>query len=232
MNRTRELMFRGHPYSISFIDPTPYHPSWFSFEDESTVRDALWTIEPGDVVLDVGADHGSYTLTALACGAAHVYAWTPPEREPAAHGFLEESLRLNGWSDRCDIMTTGVYDRSGWLDTFSQEFFEAEPEMRPTIIRVDSLDDWRRGLELPKAHRSWMKLDVEGAEVNVLRGAAKMIGEMRPRITVENHNFKRASLEQEVRDLLVVWDYIEVSTTPYHSVSHSLYVPREDENHG
>ena len=43
---------------------------------------------------------------------------------------------------------------------------------------------------------------------------------------VENHNFKRATLEQEIRELVTgTFGYKEVDTTPYHAISHSLYIP-------
>ena len=75
----------------------------------------------------------------------------------------------------------------------------------------------------------WMKLDVEGAEVEVLKGAKDLISKFCPKIQVENHVFKRASLYEEVRELLIGGNlgarYEEISTVQYHSVSHSLYFP-------
>jgi hypothetical protein len=43
----------------------------------------------------------------------------------------------------------------------------------------------------------------------------------------ENHKFKIATIEQDVRDLLLSWNYKEIATHPYHSVSHSYYEPKE-----
>lgn len=223
--KSKQLEFEGHPYAIAYLDPSPQHPSWFSFEDESTVRAAIWKIAPGDVVFDVGAAYGSYSLTALAAGAKRVFAWSPMEASPPECELLEESLILNDWQDRCEIMVTGAYDRTGWLNPGTQAFCETDPADKTGLIKVQTLDDWRKEHTIPAAQRYWLKLDVEGAEVHVLSGARKLIAELRPNITVENHNFKRATLEQEVRDLVLSMGYIEVSTTPYHEVSHSLYVP-------
>jgi hypothetical protein len=72
----------------------------------------------------------------------------------------------------------------------------------------------------------WMKLDVEGAEVHVLQGAKETIKRYRPKLLIENHLFVKRTLEQDVRDLLLSWDYREVATHPYHSVSHSFYEPK------
>lgn len=251
----REYGFRGNRFKVACVENYPQHPSWFSHEDESTVRDAKWNIQPGDVVFDIGAAYGSYTLTALSAGAAFVFAWSPQGEPglPQEADFLEESLRLNGWESRCFTLRGGLYDRTGWLDTVTQDFSESvdlhihcdvggASSTRilggPNVIGVDTFDKQvpetcrltglfrhQIGPSSAPSGTFWMKLDVEGAEVHVLRGAERLIAELRPNILVENHNFKRATLEAEVREHLLARGYREVSTTPYHAVSHSLYVP-------
>lgn len=230
MRVTKDFSFRGHTYHISCVETTPQHASWFSFVDEQSVRDASWDVQPGEVIIDVGAAYGSYSLSALACGAAQVFAWSP-QGEPAGPSERElflESLALNGWQDRAEVYDFGLYNQTGWLDTVSQTLSQEAPEDQgpnSPVIRVQTLDSWYEATVIPKAPGYWLKMDVEGAEVEVLHSGKKLIESLRPRILVENHNFKRATIEQEVRDLLLSWGYREVSTTPYHSVSHSVYVP-------
>ena len=233
MFKEKEYQFKGRYYNIAYIDPSPYHASWFTFEDESSVRDAQWSISFNECVFDVGAAYGSYSLTALAVGASKVYAWSPQGEVglPAEREFFRESLKLNGWEDKCVIYDSGVYDKAGWLNALTQEFSIAEPtEFNNDIIKVDQLDLWYENVFLKtdkKENHSgfWLKLDVEGAEVEVLKSSSKLIKDLKPRITLENHVFKRATIEQEVRDVLVGYGYREIMTTPYHSVSHSLYIP-------
>lgn len=229
---TREFMFRGIPFKIACEETTPQHPSWFSHEDESTVRHDKWLVEPGDCIFDVGAAYGSYSLTALAVGASMAFAWSPqgPPGGRTEASMLRESLALNGWSDRCEIYESGCYDRPGWINALTQEFHVEEPAAHPDVLRVNTLDGWyqshfRSKFSAGQFPRYWLKLDVEGAEVHVLQGAETLIHDLRPKILVENHNFKRPTLEAEVRALLTGARYREVSTTPYHSVSHSLYEP-------
>jgi FkbM family methyltransferase len=222
---TKELSFRGHPYKIACTEREGYqHPSWFSFEDEAAVRDRVWHIEPGDVVLDIGAAYGSYTLTALACGARHVFAWSPqgPPGETSEADMLEESLDINDWRDRCSVMDSGCYSLAGWLNPDDQSFSITRGA---GDIYVEPLDSSMLGHSAIGKSRIWMKLDVEGAEVEVFKGGVNFINRYRPRIVVENHNFKRATIEQEVRDLMKSMAYREVETVPYHSVSHSVYEP-------
>lgn len=232
----KTLPFRGHSYQIAYenaSDPTFQHPSWFSFEDESDVRDRAWHIEPGDVILDVGAAYGSYALTALACGAKYAFAWSPqgPPDGTSEADMLRRSLELNGWLDRCTIFRQGCFDRRGWVNALTQEFAADKPAaMTGDVIEVTPVDGFLAHHSQcekfgPTPRRVWMKLDVEGAEIEVLKGAARTIAAYRPRILVENHNFKRATIEQEVRDLMTSMRYREVETVPYHSVSHSVYEP-------
>lgn len=230
---TKELTFRGKSFKIAYRDDIPQHPSWYSFDDEISVREANWNISPGDVVLDIGAAYGSYTTTALVQGASYVCAWSPQGRpgEETEAETLRQTLALNRWSNRCHIIESGVYDRDGWLNTMTQEFHTSEPAKHNDIIKVSTMDSWMSTVDLQRI--DWMKLDVEGAEPEVLKGARNLISKFKPKIQIENHIFKRASLYDEVRDLLTSGalgvKYKEISTIKYHAISHSLYHPILDE---
>jgi FkbM family methyltransferase len=235
---TKELTFRGKSYKIAYTTEIECHPSWYSFEDESSVREANWHILPDDVVLDIGASYGSYTMPALSQGASYVWAWSPyTGRGVVDTGaeMMRKTLALNGWSDKCCVIESGVYDRVGWLNVDTQEFHTSSPAILNgpanglplDVIQVTTIDLWMDQQELSRV--DWMKLDVEGAEEGVIRGAKNLISRFCPKILVENHLFRRASLYEEVRNLLVGGGlgvkYKEISTVPYHSISHSLYFP-------
>lgn len=222
----REFGFLGRPFKVSCIDPTPQHASWFTFEDEAEVRNRHWRICEGDRVLDVGAAYGSYSLCALAMGAERVWAWSPQDTPQgiAEKTFFEESLELNGWAPRCKVFKTGIYDRTGWLDAMDQSFTDY-PRSGPDIIQVETLDNWV-DREIPNLDRlDWLKIDVEGAEVEVVLGGRRTISRFRPRVFVENHEFKTPGIEGRVREALQsIAPYRHVMTEPHHGVSHSLYV--------
>jgi FkbM family methyltransferase len=231
----KEFQFKGKNYLISCwnnyppdsaLAATP-HPTWYTFQDESEVRDRNWNIKPGDVILDIGAAFGSYTLTALSQFAQFVYAWAPQgcPGEESEKAVLESSLALNKWQDKCEILTTGFWDKAGWLNTETLEFSET-PKEGLEIIQVETLDAW---FERENPSRiDWMKLDVEGAEAKVLQFGKKLIIKFKPKILVENHQFKVPTAEQEVRAILVELGYQEISTLPYHGVSHSFYLHPEN----
>jgi FkbM family methyltransferase len=228
LNKTYE--FRGVPFQVAYMEPSPCHASWFSHEDESAVRDRDWHIGPDDVVFDVGAAYGSYSLTALAMGASKVFAWSPQGEPglPTEREFFMESIRLNGWGNRCEVMESGVYDKTGWLNASTQEFSTEPLPPSVDVIYVSRLDDWYKANLLPDTtlgKKCWLKLDVEGAEVEVFKGAKEFITEVKPTILVELHLFKDPNLGVKVRELLESYGYEHVSTHPYHSVAHSVYAP-------
>lgn len=223
--QTRE--FRGRSYRICCSD-VPKHASHFTYDDEVTVRDSFWNIEEGDRILDVGAAFGSYAMTALACGAGFIWAWSPqgpPGEELMEADYFERSLELNGWSDRCRVMRSGIFDKRGFLNTETQQMVPAV-NGDWTVIEVEPLDAWAEsGLEGVDGVE-WLKIDVEGAEVEVLKSGEATIKRFMPKVFVENHLFKRQSIAQEVKDVLEAFGYSETVTVPYHGVSHSLYLPR------
>lgn len=241
--QVQKLYFRGQGFFIASVDTAPSHASWFSFIDESDVRERLWHIEPGDIVFDIGACYGSYALTALASGAKRVFAWSPPG-PPAVgdepeHKILRKSLELNRWESRCAVYDYGLYDQSGWLDT---EWYGDGTQLRllPAntgsrfVIEVSTLDRWYDSqvhiLPLRGTTTFWMKIDVEGAEEAVIRGGLKTINYLRPRLLIENHPWRRPSIEEDTRQLVLSLGYREVETTPYplNKVTHSFYVHGED----
>lgn len=230
--QTKEVKANHYQYNIVYIDTIMHHHSWYSHEDEKDVRERDWHIKPGALILDVGAAYGSYSLSALAQGASKIYAWAPeagcgdaPEKE-----FLEASLKLNDWQDKAFVYNSGFWNKSGWLDTTNQNFYTEVPKTidNPNYFtKVNTLDNWYEGVksleDFSKYSEIWMKVDVEGAGVEVLKAATNLLKEIKPNIQVENHLFKNGNIETEVKKVLEDLGYEQISTHVYHSVSHCVY---------
>jgi len=222
-----------------YTEPTvlsSLHPSWYTHDDEQEVRDRVWHIENGAWIFDVGAAYGSYTLAALAQGAEKTFSWSLEGGidELTEVELLKESLALNGWQDRARLFNTGLYSRDGWLDVMSQQFYSIAPSLEERvgkpIFKVSKLDTWledfiAEGFDFSVSRPYWLKLDVEGAEVEVLKGAENLIKTLRPKISVENHTFKDTSIPERVRQLVESHGYQHIETVPHGVVSHSFYLP-------
>lgn len=214
----RTLSFKGNSFRIACrANGIPSDPSWFTFEDESDVRDRDWLIGSDDFVIDVGSGYGSYALTALAAGAMGVVCvnFNSTENE-----YLRESIRLNGWDEKVQILEKGLWSKTGFLNDVSLRFDSTEFDGSFPVRAWD--DIWLHTLTGHK--RIWMKLDVEGAELEVLRGARKFLDQYKPNLNIEVHRFVSSTLESELHQYLDSLGYVQISNYHYHSVSHVVYI--------
>jgi FkbM family methyltransferase len=214
--------------SFQYVYNTDYEASWYTFSDEQDVREALWDIKPGDVILDVGCGLGSYAMSAMALGAARADCWTPITSEQV---YFQKSLVLNKWDQKVFVFPTGLWDRPGWLKILlneqggpiGREFHEKEVE---GSFRVDTIDNLMNKLLIyAKGPRYWLKIDTEGAEPEILKGGVEFLRRNRPMILVENHDFCRPNATAIVQEFLESEGYKLQMHRPRFTISHSLFVP-------
>lgn len=151
-------------------------------------------IRAGDVVLDCGANHGFTTvLFARWTGpAGHVYAF-----EPSAHNvaILERNLQLNRITNATvRPVAVGAENGSALITNISNAAVVQGSGAQRDVCEVPlrRLDD-----EVPEGPVNFLKIDVEGLELQVLRGASRILSQ-RPRIALELHVF---AYEDKVREL-------------------------------
>ncbi len=131
----------------------------------------LHALRKGDVFLDVGANVGSYTVLASAVRGARTIAFEP---DPVTVRHLQDNIDVNAIADLVDIEATAVGDRTGTIpftkdqDTVNQVANDTDENVRQ--VAVTRLDD------VPHARDAVVaKLDVEGFEAHVLRGAHSLL---------------------------------------------------------
>ncbi|HEY7269511.1 MAG TPA: FkbM family methyltransferase [Dehalococcoidia bacterium] len=163
------------------------HVYWagLSRDDARILRLARAVLPPDGVFLDVGANVGIHTLAVarhLAGGGA-VVAFEP---HPVNHRLLVHNL----WQNRlrhvvaenfglaeasATLIGTAAADGGNWsLASRGDYRFE---------VKLVRLDDYLQSHPVPRI--DLMKIDVEGAEVRVLRGARKTIERFSPLIVFE-----------------------------------------------
>lgn len=208
--------------------------SVFTFEDEEIVRQQFWYphIKKGDVILDIGASFGSYTLSALALGAT-VYSFSPEHEFPKIRASVEEN---RGFRQRCHIFNFGFHNDTGLFKTDSAAFFKvgemSEQQIRRVndnnfcgwYIPVKKLDDFVSNT--PNIGKiDFIKIDTEGAEYNILVGGIKTLKRYRPKLLVEFHLFKDQNIAAKCHELLTEIGY-EGKASAYHAnnISHGFYV--------
>jgi FkbM family methyltransferase len=147
-------------------------------------REILRILKPGDLFLDIGANVGFFSLLASrAVGHdGKVYAFEPA---PKAHDALRRNLQLNGIQNVTAI-ATALSDSPGrgalFLDARNNSgasSLNRSPHSGEAVeVELDSYDRFasQNTLSMP----ALVKLDVEGAEVKVLRGMQALLSRPNP----------------------------------------------------
>lgn len=139
------------------------------FEDMAFV---LHFLRPDDLFVDVGANIGSYTVLAGAGAGARCISFEP---DPASFAWLRRNIGVNGLEGRVDARRCAVGSSEGELsfstggDTVNHVLSDAEAQNPGKVQTVPqtTLDSALDG-DCP----AMLKIDVEGYETAVLRGAA------------------------------------------------------------
>jgi len=145
-------------------------------------------VRPGSIVLDVGANVGAYTLLfAMWTGpAGRVFAFEPA---PEARDGLRMHVALNGVADRVEIVCAAAADAVGSarfaIDGASGANALAAGSNAASIeVETTTLDEFCRTRNLlPDV----VKIDVEGTELDVLKGARRVLASPDVRAFLEFH---------------------------------------------
>jgi FkbM family methyltransferase len=173
-----------------FVDLSCEKYYWLGTHEER-VQDALAEhVSPGLTVYDVGAHAGFFTLLAsrLAGPSGRVFAFEPrPDNVERLHRNIDANRVTN-----VDVIPAALSDRSGSaafvMHESTLEGRLADPgEMSAASVRTEAIDALvRDGMAPPDL----MKVDVEGAEGGVIRGAARTIDAHRPVMLIEVHSIE------------------------------------------
>jgi FkbM family methyltransferase len=146
-------------------------------------------LSPGGVFFDVGANAGFFTLVAAkrVGPSGKCCAFEPLPENAAA---VRSQLELNGLS-YCHLVTEAVSDHEGTesfsLDageSYSTAHLGAGGSAKQTFqVKVNTLDHYCQLYGMPDL----VKMDIEGAELDALKGATAMLRDKPPTIVVELH---------------------------------------------
>jgi FkbM family methyltransferase len=126
-------------------------------------------LRDGGLFIDVGANVGTYTIWAAELGAEVIAL------EPAADtfGLLTENVALNGYRVQAVQAAAGAQCGTARFTSGRDAGNCLDPDgpVETRLVTIDSLIGGRRA--------AGMKIDVEGFEIEVLRGCARALAEHR-----------------------------------------------------
>lgn len=160
-----------------------YEPETFAFFREN--------LKPGDTVLDIGGHIGLFAVITgrLVGQTGKVYSFEPT---PFTRDVLRQMVELNGLIDTVEIRGEAVSSKSGetvFFDTGdaisnANSLVKTERSKVEIPITLTSVDEFakEKGITV-----SCLKIDVEGAELDVLLGAKETILRDRPVVRLGLH---------------------------------------------
>lgn len=216
---------RGEPFPVGnktllYLPGT--RPTKFKYIDSAdiTVRNDVKQmkyfvdmVKKSNFVLDVGGHVGQYAVlfASLVGRSGKVVTFEP---DIAAIKVLHQNLQLNGFTDKVTVENIALSDSNGTHTFFSMGGDSMSSLVRSGLgsnatssdvqeysIRTMKMDDYlsANGLGFP----DWIKLDTEGAEINILKGAQDVL-KSKAVILCELHPYAWAEFGTSYSDLLSI----------------------------
>ena len=186
---------------------------WMGHYSRDVVATLQWLLQPGMHFVDIGANIGEITLTAGKIVGAYgsVTAFEPVD---AIAGKLAQHLL---WNDLtwCTLERLALSDHQGSAEIFAStgnngtwdphdglaSLHNIDQSRVPVQqVRLDTLDHYF--LEHPIRALDGIKIDIEGAELECLRGAEATLRSYQPWLIVEVQSQTSAAAGYEQRQIL------------------------------
>jgi FkbM family methyltransferase len=178
------------------------HGCWLGSYEYAKRKAFEKAVVEGSVVFDIGANVGFYTLLAsvLVGPRGRVFAFEPV---PANIRYLKAHLQLNHISN-VDVIEAAVSDFTGaaHFDVGPNPSMGRLATGGSLTVRTVTLDEMVGRGELPPP--DCLKIDVEGAEAQVLKGARALLSDHHPTIFLATHG---SEIHSECCRLLVSLEY-------------------------
>lgn len=194
-------------HRIDFLVADATARDWYDDGSDPLIPERQWVldnVQPGFTVVDVGGHHGLFSIlfSRLVGEAGRVLTW---EASPRNAEIFRGNLARNGCGNV--TLTTHAlgaargevrFRANGGNTIVANAAVEVASD---SVMQVYRLDD-----ELPPGTRvDLLKIDVEGSELAVLRGATALLAQ-RPIIDLEIHNFLMADARGFVGGIFAILD--------------------------
>jgi FkbM family methyltransferase len=177
------------------------HRCWMGTYEYDKQQVICRTVRPNSVFYDIGANVGFYSLLAsklVKCGK--VFAFEPLPRNLR---YLRRHLELNRTANAdvfplaiSDVVGTSFFqeEETGYMGKLSTDGGQTVP-----TTTLDALV-FEQGFAPP----DYIKMDIEGAELNALQGAAHCFEQYRPTLFLATHG---GAVHRGCCNLLSAWGY-------------------------
>jgi FkbM family methyltransferase len=165
----------AHPEDVGITPHLCLNGFWESWITIAMARQ----LKPGMFCLDIGANHGYYTLMMADAvgGAGRVLAVEP---NPKLTDLLNLSIELNGFQCNAKVLQKAAFDRNSQILNFvipKNRWMDAtlcrQPTEQDEVVKVETITVDEMTVEWP--HVDLIKIDAEGAEEWIWQGMEKTL---------------------------------------------------------
>ena len=178
----------------------------FDYEDSMFL---LHHLKKDELFIDIGANVGHYSLLAAGICDGDVMAFEPV---PLTFTKLNRNIDLNNLNEKIKTFNIGIADKNTFLnftinrDAMNSVALENDSEVVSTEVK--RLDDI-----LHDKNPTFLKIDVEGFEYFVLKGAKNVLANESLKFIIIELNFSTSKFghtNQEIFELLIDNDFIPI----------------------
>ena len=206
---------RRHISGFNLYVPTRYYKFFKSDYEQDNINFIKDTVKSGMTVIDVGAHIGllSVIMAQKAGDNGRVYSFEPT---PSTYQILKNTIKINKMGNLIVPIQKAVSEKEG-LTHFYVTDIEAHNSNslsnnnrdygneHQIEVKLTSIDEFKGEHRL--AEINLIKIDAEGAELSVLRGATFVIDLFKPKIILALHP---ESLSNFGHSLTEIWDFIQL----------------------
>lgn len=171
-----------------------------------------FTPKEGDTVIDIGAHIGRYTITSSK-QVGKTGKVVAIEADPANFQLLKRNIALNNLTNvlplNYAVFSTRtrmkLYEQSASAKYNSLMLARAAESKNYVEVNADTLDNILKQNGVNQVN--WIKIDVEGAEFEVLKGSTEMLSGENVSLFVEIHNIEDPRHYDHIVDFLKYYNY-------------------------
>ncbi|WP_406684216.1 FkbM family methyltransferase [Seonamhaeicola sp. MEBiC1930] len=197
-------------WSVESVEP------FYFLVDDIDKYEKYYKIKAGDVVLDAGAHHGGITViySQKVKQEGKVFSFEPDSRNLAV---FNKNLDVNSNYNNVEVIEKGLWNKEDTLEFFeagnvgSSIFYEGEQSKKVTI-QTTSIDNFLNEQNNDKL--SFIKMDIEGAEIEALEGAVNSIKKFKPNFAIASYH-----IVNNVQTYFAVEEFFKSINYPYKTES-------------
>ena len=190
---------------------------WNGISDYEPISLDVWkkTCEFSNVILDIGANSGLYSLIAKSVNPkSKVYAFEPLKE---FQSLIKQNIEINHYD--IELIDNAVSNVAGlaefyvprenegniYSSTLSIKHYQQHQDSKPVIleVKVTTLDDFVKNNNIENI--DLIKIDAEGHDLNILKGFMNSLLTMQPDFLIEIQN---EDIGREVQKILVPEKYL------------------------